>query len=172
MDRSLLDDEEQEIELQYQHRHVYAIGHGCSAQWKIENGRVLEIYSDTLPAVEVPQMTADTASGGDLVLSLARLADICTDQHSIKPELATFVDGYAEWVSRQEADIARQDDDDRAAANRIVTRMYTAVSRMRSGLELLIKDDRVRLAFSLANRAMLDQMRQNDSLSGLSLIHI
>jgi len=168
VDRSLLDEEEQEIELQYNQRHVYAIGHGCSAQWDVERGKVVEIFSDTVPAVEVPQMTADTGSGGDLVFSLARLTGIDTDKHTILPELTTFVDGYAEWVSGREGDIAGQEHDDRAAAKRIVERMCTAVSRMRSGLELLIKDDRVRLAFSLANRAMLDQMRQNDKLSGRS----
>ena len=39
---------------------------------------------------------------------------------------------------------------------------------MRTGLNLLSRDERVRLAFSLANRAMLDQMRQNDRLQGRS----
>ena len=166
LDRSLLDEEEQEIELQYVRRHVYAIGHGCAAEWKIENGKVTEVYSDTMPSVEVPQMTADTGARGDPVLSLAKLSDIDNLHLGVQPELAAFVDGYAAWVAEQERSISEQPADDHAAANRIVNRMGIAVSRMRAGLGLLSKDARVRLAFSLANRAMLSQMRQNDQLQG------
>ncbi len=166
VDRSLLDEEEQEIELQYARRHVYAIGHGCAAEWKIENGKVTEVYSDTMPAVEVPQMTADTGAYGDPVLSLVRLSDIDNLHSGIQPELAAFVDGYASWVAKQERSISEQSADDRAAAKRIMDRMGVAVSRMRAGLDLLSKDARIRQAFSLANRAMLNQMRQNDQLQG------
>lgn len=168
VDRSLLDEEEQEIELQYTRRHVYAIGHGCAAEWKVESSKVIEIYSDTMPAVEVPQMTADTGARGDPVLSLARLSDIYNQHASVKPALTVFVEGYAKWVSEQGRCISEQSTDDRAAAERIVDRMGVAVSRMRMGLDLLSKDARVRLAFSLANRAMLNQMRQNDLLQGKS----
>lgn len=166
VDRSLLDEEEQEIELQYAHRHVYAIGHGCAAEWKIENGKVAEVYSDTMPTVEVPQMTADTGSQGDAVLSLARLSEINHQHEQVISELITFIDGYASWVGEQQHSITEQAEDDRAAVKRIVKRMDIAVSRMRTGLKLLSKDAQVRLAFSLANRAMLDQMRQNDQLQG------
>ena len=166
VDRSLLDDEEQEIELQYAHRHVYAIGHGCAADWEVETGKVSEIFSDTMPEVEVPQMTADTGARGDTILSLARLSDICNEHDSVKPELTAFAEGYANWVSEQGRCISEQLADDRAAAERIVKRMSVAVSRMRTGLDLLSKDAQVQLAFSLANRAMLDQMRQNDRLQG------
>ena len=48
----------------------------------------------------------------------------------------------------------------------IIDRMRVAVSRMRAGLNLLNKDDKSRLAFALANRAMLDQMRQHDRVEG------
>lgn len=66
VDRSLLDQEEQEIELQYANRHIYAIGHGCAANWQVKDGKVAELRSEIMPAVEVPQMTADTGSGASL----------------------------------------------------------------------------------------------------------
>lgn len=168
VDRSLLDEEEQEIELQYNHRHVYAIGHGCSAQWHDEQGSVVEIYSETMPAVEVPQMTADTGGDSSSVLSLARLVRIDIEHPDILSELSVFVESYAQWVSLQNAEVAEKAAEDRAAAKRIVTRMGASLARMRSGLALLAKDEHARLAFSLANRAMLDQMRQNDKLNGRS----
>lgn len=166
VDRSLLDQEEQEIELQYAHRHIYAIGHGCAANWKIKDGKVVELRSETMPAVEVPQMTADTGSGGEPVLSLARLADIDNARATLLPELDDFISGYASWVAIQQGIVQGLPADDRAAASRMVNRMNTAVSRMRVGLRLLGDNAKARLAFALANRAMLDQMRQHDHLQG------
>ena len=48
----------------------------------------------------------------------------------------------------------------------MVERMNIVVSRMRVGLRLLGDNTQARLAFALANRAMLDQMRQHDHLWG------
>lgn len=166
VDRSLLDQEEQEIELQYAHRHIYAVGHGCAANWDVNNGKVVELRSETMPAVEVPQMTADTGSGGEPVLSLARLADIDNAHAILLSELDNFISGYASWVASQQGNISGLPDDDRSAASRMVERMNTAVSRMRVGLRLLGDNAQARLAFALANRAMLDQMRQHDRLQG------
>lgn len=160
VDRSLLDPEEQEVEIQYAHRHIYAIGHGCAADWEVRDGKVIELCSEPIPTVEVPQMTADTGSGGERVLTLARLTNIDNVHATILPELAAFVDGYETWVSRRQKDISSLPPDDHDAGERIVKRMYLAVERMRAGLHLLEQDDKTRLAFALANRAMLDQMRQ------------
>ena len=164
VDRSLLDKEEQEIELQYARRHVYAIGHGCAANWDVKDGKVVELFSETMPAVEVPQMTADTGSEGEPVLLLARLAKIDNDHASLLPELDGFISGYASWVASQEGEISDLPSDDRKAANRMVERMNTAVSRMRVSLLLLGDNAQARLAFALANRAMLKQMSQYDRI--------
>jgi Helicase conserved C-terminal domain len=166
VDRTLLDEEEQEIELQYAHRHIYAIGHGCAAKWEVANGRVTELHTDTMPVVEVPQMTADTGSAGEAVLSLAKLAKLDTDFDELDSALSAFVDGYHEWARERQDSLAGLPADDRAAGKRITSRIEVAITRMRTGLALLGKDVKVRLAFALANRAMLDQMRQHDKVHG------
>lgn len=74
--------------------------------------------------------------------------------------------GYASWVASQQGNILSLPTDDRAAASRMVERMNTAVSRMRVGLHLLGDNAQARLAFALANRAMVEQMRQHDRLQG------
>ena len=168
VDRSLLDSEEQEVELQYARRHIYAIGHGCAADWELRDGKVVELRSQAIPTVEVPQMTADTGSSGEPVLSLARLTDIDNADATLLKELAAFVDGYETWVSHRQEDISSLPPDDHNAGERIVKRMDLAVARMRAGLRLLKQDDKARLAFALANRAMLDQMRQHDLVHGKS----
>lgn len=166
VDRNLLDNEEQEIELQYAHRHIYAIGHGCAADWEVKNSKVIEVHSETMPAVEVPQMTADTGSAGDPILSLARLADINNSHDTILSELNEFIRGYSNWVSIQQDSIADLSLDDQAAASRMTGRMKMVISRMREGLKTLTDNTHSRLAFALANQAMLDQMRQHDLLQG------
>ncbi len=168
IDRSLLDREEQEIELQYAQRHIYAIGHGCAADWEVKDGKVTELRSETMPVVEVPQMTADTGSGGEPVLSLVRLADIDNAHATLLPELDDFISGYANWVVSQQGRIPDLPADDRSVARHMVGRMNTAVSRMRAGMRLLGANAQARLALALTNRAMLDQMRQHDRLQGKS----
>ena len=165
VDRSLLDEEEQEIELQYSGRHIYAIGHGCAVGWNTSDDKVVELFSETMPAVEVAQMTADTASGGDTVLSLAWLTAFDIAPLELFTELTDFINGYADWVAGQVSNISDLADEDRTAAGRLVARMEMAVTRMRQGVVLLEKNEMVRLAFSLANQSMLDQMRQHDYLN-------
>ncbi len=166
VDRTLLDTEEQEIELQYPAQSTQAVGQGCAPDGARDNGRVTELCTQPMPVVEVPQMTADTGSGGDAALSLAVLSrlDDCLDP--LTSELPAFVEGYAAWVIQQKETLSGLSVDDGAAAERICRRIETTVKRMRGGLALLGKDEQVRLAFALANRAMLDQMRQHDTVQG------
>jgi hypothetical protein len=166
IDRSLLDDEEQEIELRYASRHIHAIGHGCAADWSLRGDNVVEIHSDMMPTVEAPQMTADTGSVVDNVLSIACLSTIDTDSLQVEAELATFIDDYETWVTDQGNAVGKLAPDDRPAGERIVMRMHIAVVRMRQGLARLNNDHRARLAFAIANRSMLDQMRQLSRIRG------
>lgn len=166
VDRSLLDEEEQEIEIQYANRRIYAVGHGAAVDWQTdETGTVKEIWSDPMPAVEVPQVTADTGSDGDLVLSLLHLSSF-RDQPEFATQLASFVDGYADWVKGQQALARELEPEDQQAGHRIVARMATALERMRAGIRVLQRDPKAAVAFSLANRGMLDQMRQRDRTQG------
>lgn len=166
VDRNLLDKEEQEIELQYANRHIYAVGHGCATNWKIKDDKVIELRSETMPAVEVPQMTADTGAGGESVLTLAKLAEIDNAHTALLPELDDFINGYASWVTSQRDYTPELAGDDSETAECIIDRMDTVVSRMRASLCLLSNNLQVRTAFALANRAMLDQMRQHDHIQG------
>ncbi len=168
VDLSLLDEEEQEIEFQYADRHIYAIGHGCAVDWtKNKDGEIVEIYSETMPSVEVPQMTADTETGEQSVLSLARLVTIDTIQSALAPSLEQFIGGYSDWISKQKKTLLTLTSEDQIIANRIIKRMENAVSRMRQGLELLCKDVHARKAFSIANESMLAQMQQHDKVKGI-----
>ncbi len=167
VDKSLLHDEDQELELQYKERNIYAVGHGAAVDWQVEAGRVTELRSNFLPVVEVPQVTTEIAGGFFRVLELAYLASSHPTE-TLHEELNRFVLGYAAWIGTQETRSAEVDPDERGAAERIVARMVTALQRMRRGVALIGREPKVARAFQLANLAMLDQMRQVDSVRGVS----
>ena len=161
VDPSLLTEEEQELELQYREQRIYAVGHGAAANWEVSPGRAARIWSEFMPAAEVPMMTVNIGAD-DAVLHLARLAEA-----RMLHELARFVGGYAGWVAEQERIASGLPGAaERAAAKRISGRMNVALDRMRACVRMLHDDPLAAESFRLANRAMLDQMRQADRIAG------
>ena len=164
VDPALLTDEEQEIELQYRDTHIYAIGHGAAADWSLEPDRPPRIWAEYMPAVDVPVVTTDVVGLDDEVLMMHDIAEAPFEV--ILDRFDAFVDGYDEWVGRQQETARWFIAGEKAAAIRICAQMDAARERMRGGVELLRRDVDAALAFRLANRAMLDQMRQHDRARG------
>jgi hypothetical protein len=166
VDPQLLSDEEQEIELQYRHRHIYAIGHGVAVDWSLKNGRVHEIRIEFMPTVEVPQVTADVGDSENQILQMSYLCG-CADQIDIvSKKMNRFISDYEKWTKIRKKDLKDFSDLEKNAGKRIVQRMELAVSRMKSSVELLQKDIYIAKAFGLSNQAMLKQMTQNDLMTG------
>ena len=161
VDPSLLTVEEVELELQYRNQKIYAIGHGAAANWEVGQDSQPRIWSESMPQAEVPMMTVNTG-GDDQVLRLSRLAN------AVVPEdLAGFVEGYARWISGQQHTAETlSGTENQDAANRILSRMQTALDRMRASVEMLRTDVTAAEAFRLANQTMLDQMRRTDLNAG------
>ena len=161
VDPSLLTDEEQELELQYREQRIYAVGHGAAADWEVKPGRAARIRSDFMPEAQVPMMTVDTGEE-DVVLDLDRLAG----SHATD-DLARFAEGYSDWIVEQRHIASSlRTPAEQATANRICDRMNLALARMRRCVEMLRADRLAAESFRLANRAMLDQMRQAHRVAG------
>ena len=158
---SLLTEEEQELEFQYREQRIYAVGHGAAADWEVRPGRAARIRSDFMPEAEVPMMTVDTGDE-DVVLDLARLA--VPTRRTILPASpkATPTGSWSSGTSPHRCGLPRR----QATANRICARMNLALARMRGCVEMLRTDPLAAESFRLANRAMLDQMRQADRVAG------
>jgi hypothetical protein len=155
---SLTEDEE-ELELQYQGRKVFAIGHGVAADWTIdEQGAVKELFSCFLPAIEVPLVTTDNPDLPRHTLTLAFLEGCNRDPETVINELKAFVDRYEAWVEDEAKRFRSDAVAAKAAICHMTERQRRAVDRMRRGYELLRSDPDVRLAFSLGQRAMQLQM--------------
>ncbi|XOV89804.1 MAG: helicase-related protein [Pseudomonadota bacterium] len=162
----LLNEEEQEIELQYKHRKIYAVGHGAAVDWVEKMGKVVQISSDFMPLVEVPQVTADVADDNTSILQMARLANFHCAVADTVEDLERFVEGYAAWVGQAQSETSSLEPHEIDAGKRITDRMEIALKRMRGGIRLIEKDSTVALAFSLANQSMLMQMQQGDEVKG------
>lgn len=158
----LLSDEEQELELRYKDERVYAIGHGVAVDWS-QRGDALEIFSDFMPIVEVPQVTANTGQS-DSVLTFNYLEKI-EQSEDVYSKLEEFVDSYEDWIDEQENIAAGEDSEEKKVANRLLERMQEAKSRMRCGISFLRDNDDAQHAFALANKAMRMQMELNDSMA-------
>ena len=160
VDASMLTEEEQELELQYRERRIYAIGHGAAANWDAKPGQKPHIWSEFMPQAEVPLMTVNIGSD-DAALGLKNLAS------AVDPDdLEHFVNGYADWIIKQRricSGLATPDEEKTAV--RICKRMEVALCRMRECITMLRTDRLAVESFQLANRAMLDQMQQADFVS-------
>lgn len=162
---SLLDDEMQELELQYQHKKIYAVGHGAAVDWQLNaQGKVHKISTDFLPRVEVPQMTADVLNTTSPVLSMEFLQRCKLQPDMVLVALQSFVDDYSNWIGGQKS--IQLTTEQQPAAKRIIDRMDKAKQRMLLGIELLRNDPLARQAFAYANQVMLEQMQQAGKCSG------
>ena len=157
VDPSLLTEEEQELELQYRDRKIYAVGHGSGVDWRTADGPA-RIWTEYLPSTEVPLVTTTLEDAEDQALEFHRLST--AGRETVVPLLETFIEGYADWIASQPLD--GLDEAEQAAAARLLKRMDDAVRRMHGGVALLESDAKVYAAFQLANRSMLDQMRQSN----------
>lgn len=164
--KALLSDEEKEIELRYKDLHIYAVGHGTAVNWGHNKQGKMEVWTDFLPSVEVPQVTADTGGKSDQVLEFNFLKN-CGENDSVIKELNRFVANYEEWISEQEVKSNQEDEEDQETAKKIVKNLTIAKKRMKQGIELLKNDQYARIAFSTANEAMLMQWVSGDINKGI-----
>lgn len=157
-----LSQEYQELHLQYQHKKVYAIGHGAAVDWTVQEGIVQRIYSDFLPTYEVPNITAAIDIESEFnILSLENLSLIKDHRESICKILTDFVDGYVAWINKQTTNVHSFEEPKKRVGLDIIERMHIAEQRMRQGIVLLRNDDYVCESFGLANKAMMQQMQQS-----------
>ena len=161
VDPDLLTEEERELELQYRHKRIYAVGHGAAVGWSVELGTPARIWAEFIPQVEVPLVTVNARGVDEEVLVMEDLAGAPWD--GVLDRLDAFVVGYERWIRERSREAENLETAvERATAERICGRMATARERMRRGVALLRTDAGAKFAFRQANLAMLAQMRQQD----------
>jgi hypothetical protein len=167
-DFSLLSDDEQELDVRYRDTKIYGVGHGASVNWKSNNGVVDEVCLDFLPTVEVPQVTADIDVDKQC-LQLAFLSGKSEpNDENITHYLGKFIHGYEAWIEETQTN-SKLSNQEKKAGHRITSRMRESHTRMQSTLNTLRQSPDVMHVFKIANRAMLEQMKNIDVVRGKSI---
>ena len=158
-----LDPEEQSFELLDRHQQTFAIGHGCAGDWEASenSNRASQVFGNCLPRHELPSFTPNiqrSDGSGPLEVAMAPLAGIVPDDDGMDA-LEEVVSSYEVWIERQRARMPTLPDFLRPTAHRHLESCRSCANRMRSGLGFLRgnENSNVRLAFQLANRAILLQ---------------
>lgn len=154
------DIQEQVIELNHSVEKAFAIGHGSAVSWEHESDRsVAGLEMHFMPEHEVPRMAA-TATGFDKEISIQELSTAYSDPSKLRV-LDELIDSYKKWKTTLRMASPRGDGASDVALQEIHRNIDECISRMERGLDLLRSNHVALLAFSLANQAMLLQMRQS-----------
>jgi hypothetical protein len=159
-----VDQESAELRLRYRKRKVYAVGHGMSADWQLEDGVCTRVTLEPVPAFVVPAVEVtgfDPGTAEYEALELGHLARIDSTPKPVLTSLDAFLTAFSDWVATEELRV-ESFGPDAPVARRIVARSRSTVERMSEGIQLLRspENDQLRTAFALAMAAMRLQMLQ------------
>lgn len=169
---SMIDEDERVNRLIYRQRRTYASGHGCSASWHPEEGP-RSIRGVWLPEAHVPSMDP---KGSPIFEVLAQEKGLSLDQALSAAEIATskgderrrrlevISDGYRRWLEDQSHKAAESNlDDDMTTALRSNLEMAEGMlERIERGIELVVEDPAMSVAFGIAMDAMARQSEWGD----------
>lgn len=160
-DSSILDAEEQSLDLLYRHKKIYGTGLGTSVNWEINDEGMGSIWNDFFPVTEIPSMSFSLPRNDlleDRELSMKYLSDLDTSDKGTKlASMRSLVDLYRKWVEELEATAVTLDSRFASAAASNICECKRAYERMYAGIDTLCNNDNAYRAFLLANRAMFMQ---------------
>lgn len=154
------DSEEKSLALLYRNKNTYAVGHGCSVNWVINEGKVSLIKTEIIPSVEVPQLKfdVDELNPHNDILSMRNLSDWSDiGKKDLISKLKEFVGVYDNWIKGLDLVKGKLAEEYRDATERHIKKCKYAYSRMYRGIEILEQNDDCLKSFRLSNRAMLMQ---------------
>ena len=159
---SLQDGEERSLSLLYRHRPNFAVGHGCSADWTIENGVVQEVRTEVLPVFEQPPILPRESIDGS-EMSMKFLSEAPTDD--VLAACTALADAYRKWVDARETEAAGDrtlGKELKEAADKHISYCRQCLGRIGEGIDELRSNTDAMDAFRLMNRAMVEQRDHYD----------
>jgi len=151
-----LDEEERSLKLLYRHLPTYAVGHGCSADWRVDGAQVTELRTENMPVfTQHPILPRDQLDGVNLsMLGLSRSTD-----NEILASCEKLASAYENWILQQRAEpsIVDLSPELKATAHTHLARCEESLERIRRGIQMLHKDSSAMKAFRWMNLAMVQQ---------------
>lgn len=161
--RAQTDDDSRTAALIYRDVQEFVVGHTCSARAIVNEARVAALVTDWVPMICVPSVS----DLGDGVFDKVRDRD---EVHPLEAEwlakassgelcrgLRDLVEAYREWIAREEHRISQLPAELKPQAQLHISRCREGADRMEEGIDAIRRDDDVRTAFQLSQRAMLLQ---------------
>jgi hypothetical protein len=162
-DLSIEDADLESYRLLYRNSRTFAVGHGCGSTWTVtdDGTRAFNVASAVVPRhellladnnLEIPWqgLKMRVLSGPDWDLAEKGLYDLCL--------------GYERWIAEQKNSIPGLPQDLQKTAETHLGLCSGALNRIREGIALLRGDEECRIAFRLANSAMLQQRARTEWL--------
>jgi hypothetical protein len=143
--------------LLYRNKREHAVGHGCAAEWDLDDGAeaARELRTSLVPRFELPRIEPRALGGEGLEMSV--LAN-CSDGDQLRSLLEPLVSGYANWIDNDKApQIETLPRELRAVATQHLDDCRLALKRIERAIAQLADDPDAFEAFRFANRAMLLQ---------------
>lgn len=154
-----MDEDRKESLLLHHHCKEYAIGHGCAASWKNQDGGPSEIKAEFLPYADVLPLVAPTDRTSKLNMGVLASGD----SEAIFKLLSEIPTKYSTWIEQTKTnhvnDVPKEF---RSIAESQYTRCLESARRINSGIDALRRDPDALLAFTLANQVMLEVMRRSE----------
>ena len=139
--------------LLYRNIRSYAIGHGCSAGWDVEQDNVFIICTEIFPRHEIKPVIPAAIDG--VSLEMLKMSDYGDTAETIS-ELERLCNKYHEWIENGlKTQITNEMGHE--TTYRHIKNCEDCLARMKDGVNLLKSDANVLKAFQLMNRAMLLQ---------------
>ncbi|TCA17618.1 DNA helicase [Rhizobium leguminosarum bv. viciae] len=143
----------------------YAVGHTCSADWALDEGRVSAVRTQWLPGVVVKKSVETGDAIFDALREKPEQLPLNTRWLSEAPPLS-LIEGlrrvselYGKWIDGQRDSLAGLDERFVPVGRENLQTCRNALERIETGINLIEKDADVRAAFQLANRAIWLQSR-------------
>jgi len=145
------DSEEDSIHLLYRSCLTYAVGHGCAANWEIDEEGLPILQAEVLPSFETASITT-TIDEPPGEIPIAWLTDMSDGRG--REALGQLADSYEKWIESKQRESEALENRYQSAAVENLASCREAAARIRAGLQRLDEDPQARRAFELANAAI------------------
>ncbi len=161
-----LNNEEQQLLLQYRDKLEYAVGRTCSVGWSedVEVRRARRVWTEWMPVAETPQTAARVIEGAQLDMvkleALASEAVISGDTAALEASVRPIAREYEEWLEGQEEEALTLPSHLRIAATLSLEKARLVLGNLNEGIDYLVAqsdDKRALKSFAFMNRSMADQ---------------
>ncbi len=151
-----LTEEELSSKLIYSGIANYAIGHGCAADWSDEEPRPITIRTEMIPQSEVRPTMSSVSELDPKAFDMNMLANPGRWDEAER-SISSLINAYRKWIEGLEEKALEFDDWRKVAAERNVSNCQQCLNRIDVGFDTLKINRKARMAFHLANEAMLNQ---------------